>query len=289
MAPSRENQKRELTVLCLARCVSVLLAVSVPWCICCLRLVSTPFEELLNEHAQENPFSGVDVEQVVEMIVTPFCQDLCTEIDKLYSVNQKMIKLAATCRKETHKQEQKNQDLEARLLRMKRQAKQDSVDLTRLQAGMQLRDTQLKHIRDAYEKEVISVKIQAANAVTTATTASDIKNKESKSYEPGLLPDKIGLDASGQDLDGFVQSYTAQLREKLAMIPQEPPGGVQFAKGGRKIENETFDLQVLCMCALISVARLCVCSSLGSTPQRNNQSKVWADQVTYALLHGRDC
>ena len=103
---------------------------------------------------------------------------------------------------------------------------------------------------------------------------------------PWKLHIGIGED---QDLEGFVQSYTAQLREKLAMIPQEPPGGVQFAKGGKKIENETFDLQVLCMCALISVARLCVCSSLGSTPQRNNQSKVWADQVTYALLHGRYC
>lgn len=89
-------------------------------------MISTPFVELLNKDGEANPFVGVQVrrqtgkeklcpqtgprvpddglsdgaqdglfdsqnlqvEEIIEQIVTPFCVELCAEVDKLYSVNQ---------------------------------------------------------------------------------------------------------------------------------------------------------------------------------------------------------
>jgi hypothetical protein len=47
------------------------------------------------------------------------------------------------------------------------------------------------------------------------------------------------------DLDVIVSKYTATLQEQMAKIPSEPPGGIQFDKKGKRIEDDTFDSQVL--------------------------------------------
>lgn len=210
-------------------------------------MVTMPFVELLNQDAETNPFVGVEVDAIIEAVVTPFCEAVCMEVDKLYSVNQKLMKLAAACRKETIKHQKKIQDMEARLSELKQQAKQDSVDLSRLQTGVQLRNSQLRVIRNAYEKEVIAVKVQTANAVAKSTGVDEAVSNASRAFTSELLPEKLGLDASGQDLDTLLSRYTSQLQEQLSKVPSEPPGGRQYTKKGQPIEVEGFDLQVRLM------------------------------------------
>ena len=212
-----------------------------------LEMVATPFVELLNQDAEANPFIGVEVEAIIEAVVTPFCEAVCMEVDKLYSVNQKLMKLAAACRKETLKHQGKIQDMEARLAELKQQAKQDSVDLSRLQTGVQLRNSQLRVIRNAYEKEVIAVKVQTANSVAKSTGVDEIVSSASRAFTSELLPEKLGLDATGQDLDMLVSRYTSKFQEQLGKIPSEPPGGRQYTRKGEAIEDEGFDLQVRLM------------------------------------------
>ena len=47
------------------------------------------------------------------------------------------------------------------------------------------------------------------------------------------------------DLDVIVSKYTATLQEQMAKIPSEPPGGIQFDKKGKRVDDDTFDSQVL--------------------------------------------
>eukprot|EP00802_Teleaulax_amphioxeia_P016800 Tamp_16929.p1 GENE.Tamp_16929~~Tamp_16929.p1 ORF type:complete len:385 (+),score=130.45 Tamp_16929:22-1155(+) len=209
------------------------------------RLVSTPFVELLSQDGEANPFVGVQVEEIIEQIVTPFCVELCAEVDKLYSVNQKMMKLAAVCHKETLKHQQKIQDLKAQLAELEQQSKFDADHMKTLKSSVQQRNSQLRIIRDAYEKEVIAVKVQTAQ--NARASVDETVNSASRAFASELLPDKIGQDASGQDLDVIVSKYTATLQEQMAKIPSEPPGGIQFDKKGKRIEDDTFDSQVKIM------------------------------------------
>jgi hypothetical protein len=241
-----ETQSRQLTALEKAR-LQQLQAMQTTDKKALDSIVSTPFLELVNQDAEVNPFVGVEVETIIDTVVTPFCQAVCMEVDKVYSVNQKLMKLAAVCRKETLKHQKCIQEMEARLFELKRQAKQDSIDLSRLQTGVQLRNSQLRVIRDAYEKEVIAVKVQTANSITKSTGIDEIISSASRTFTSELLPDKIGIDAAGQDLDTLLSKYTSKLQEQLSKVPTEPPGGRQYDKRGQPVEDEGFDMQVRLM------------------------------------------
>mmetsp|Transcript_61702 Transcript_61702/g.145098 ORF Transcript_61702/g.145098 Transcript_61702/m.145098 type:complete len:342 (+) Transcript_61702:113-1138(+) len=191
-------------------------------------LLTTPFTSLLDRELGGSAVSGLDVETVLEDLMSPFVTGVLLEVENLYAVNQSILHLAARCRSEAVHFQKRVKDLKAEVETLKREARENEDKIVRLQLAVRERTDQLEGIRAAHFKEVIAVKEQTIENLKDKTAnVEEVLLRGGRGFDPYLL-NSLGSDANGRDLDKALKDFIDGQTSKPNFPPRDggaTPGG----------------------------------------------------------------
>eukprot|EP00961_Rhodomonas_salina_P142712 1921280-Rhodomonas_salina.1 len=184
-------------------------------------LLTTPFTSLLDRELGGSAVSGLDVETVLEDLMSPFVTGVLLEVENLYAVNQSILHLAARCRSEAVHFQKRVKDLKAEVETLKREARENEDKIVRLQLAVRERTDQLEGIRAAHFKEVIAVKEQTIENLKDKTAnVEEVLLRGGRGFDPYLL-NSLGSDANGRDLDKALKDFIDGQTSKPNFPPRD--------------------------------------------------------------------
>ncbi|EKX47381.1 hypothetical protein GUITHDRAFT_137555 [Guillardia theta CCMP2712] len=214
--------------------------------------VNSSFSSLLDRSVNAEPVDKVD--EVVDDLVRPFCENLLLEIDSIYQSNQILLNSHTKSQETISQQEKRIKEMEKELTDLKLQASYDEQHIRKLKESVSQRNQSLTKIRDAYHKEVIAVKMNYLDSLNARTNVSpeELVNMSNRMFELELLNQPM-KDAEGNDLDAFLEKINQRLtesgseeRERSSVAERDSKGGDEYEMQVKilKLENENIQMRL---------------------------------------------
>ena len=237
--------------------------------------INSSFSSLLDRSVNAEPVDKVmfssrmfplrnraQVDEVVDDLVRPFCENLLLEIDSIYQSNQILLNSHTKSQETISQQEKRIKEMQNELTDLKLQASYDEQHIRKLKECVSQRNQSLTKIRDAYHKEVIAVKMNYLDSLNARTIVSpeELVNMSNRMFELELLnqvdfafPKSIAhhacgalqpmKDAEGNDLDAFLEKINQRLTESGSEERERSSVAERDSKGG-----DVYEMQVWVQC-----------------------------------------